>query len=38
MIAALAVTNRLELVTGNMSHYQRLPQIGYALTLTNWRV
>jgi tRNA(fMet)-specific endonuclease VapC len=38
MIAALAITHGLELVTGNTSHYQRLPQIGYALTLTNWRI
>lgn len=36
-IAAVAITHGLELVTGNTSHYQRLPQIGYPLTLRNWR-
>jgi len=37
MIAAIALTNRIELVTGNTSHYQRLQQLGYQLTLANWR-
>ncbi len=38
MIAAVAVRRGLELVTGNTSHYQRLQQLGYPLTLANWRV
>ena len=38
MIAAVAITHSLELVTGNTSHYQRLHQLGYPLTLANWRV
>lgn len=38
MIAALAITHGLELVTGNTSHYQRLQPLGYPLTLINWRV
>ena len=38
MIAAVAITHGLELVTGNISHYQRLPPLGYPLTLVNWRV
>ena len=38
MIAAVAVRNGLELVTGNTSHYQRIRQIGYSLTLVNWRI
>ena len=37
MIAAVAIQNGLELVTGNTSHYQRIQQLGYALTLENWR-
>ena len=38
MIAALAIRNGLELVTGNTSHYQRVQQLGYALTITSWRI
>jgi predicted nucleic acid-binding protein len=38
MIAAIAITNGLELVTGNTSHYQRIQQLGYPLTLANWRI
>jgi tRNA(fMet)-specific endonuclease VapC len=38
MIAAIALRNGLELVTGNTAHFQRVQQIGYALTLVNWRV
>jgi tRNA(fMet)-specific endonuclease VapC len=37
MIAAIAITHGLELVTGNTAHYQRLHQLGYPLTLVNWR-
>jgi tRNA(fMet)-specific endonuclease VapC len=37
MIAAIAITHGLELVTGNTTYYQRLHQLGYALTLVNWR-
>jgi predicted nucleic acid-binding protein len=37
MIAAVAITYGLELVTGNTTHYQRLHQLGYPLTLVNWR-
>jgi tRNA(fMet)-specific endonuclease VapC len=32
-----ALTHGLELVTGNTSHFQRIQQIGYPLTLANWR-
>jgi tRNA(fMet)-specific endonuclease VapC len=28
----------LELVTGNTAHYQRIQQLGYPLTLVNWRI
>jgi tRNA(fMet)-specific endonuclease VapC len=37
MIAAIALTHGLELVTGNTAHFQRIQQIGYPLTLANWR-
>jgi tRNA(fMet)-specific endonuclease VapC len=37
MIAAIALTHGLELVTGNTSHFQRIQQIGYPLILANWR-
>ena len=37
MIAAVAVINGLDLVTGNTAHYQRIQPLGYSLKLTNWR-
>jgi tRNA(fMet)-specific endonuclease VapC len=37
MIAAIAIIKGLELVTGNTSHYARIQQLGYPLTLANWR-
>lgn len=37
MIAAIAIDQGLELVTGNTVHYQRIQQLGYPLTLANWR-
>jgi predicted nucleic acid-binding protein len=37
MIAAFAIRHGLELVTGNTTHFQRVQQIGYSLTLANWR-
>lgn len=37
MIAAVAIEQRLELVTGNTTHFQRVQQLGYPLTLINWR-
>jgi tRNA(fMet)-specific endonuclease VapC len=38
MIAAIALTYGLELVTGNTAHFQRIQQLGYPLVLANWRV
>jgi tRNA(fMet)-specific endonuclease VapC len=38
MIAAIAIDQGLELVTGNTAHYQRIQQLGYPLTLVNWRL
>jgi tRNA(fMet)-specific endonuclease VapC len=37
MIAAIDMQHGLELVTGNTSHYLRIQQLGYPLTLTDWR-
>lgn len=37
MIAASALQHGLDLVTGNTAHYQRIQQLGYPLTLVNWR-
>jgi predicted nucleic acid-binding protein len=37
MIAAIALRNGLELVSGNTAHYQRVRQLGYPLTVVNWR-
>lgn len=38
MIAAIALQHGLELVTGNTSHFERLPPLGYPLVLQNWRI
>lgn len=38
MIAAVALTHGLELVTGNTVHFQHIQQLGYPLLLANWRV
>lgn len=37
MIAATALIHGLELVTGNTRHYLYIQQLGYPLTLLNWR-
>jgi predicted nucleic acid-binding protein len=37
MIAAVALDHGLELVTGNTAHFQRIQQLGYPLTIGNWR-
>ena len=38
MTAALAICQHgLTLVTGNISHYQRVQALNYQLTLENWR-
>lgn len=37
MIAAIALRHGLTLVTGNLSHYQRIQALGYGLKLDNWR-
>lgn len=38
MIAAIALTLGLELVTGNTAHFLRVQQLGYPLTLADWRL
>jgi tRNA(fMet)-specific endonuclease VapC len=38
MIASVAVKHGLELVTGNTANFQRIQQLGYPLTLANWRL
>jgi tRNA(fMet)-specific endonuclease VapC len=37
IIAAIALEHKLELVTGNAAHFQRIIALGYPLTLVNWR-
>jgi len=38
MVAAIALRHGLVLVTGNLAHYQRIQNLGYALRLENWKV
>jgi predicted nucleic acid-binding protein len=38
MIAAIAIEQGLELVTGNTAHFQRVQQLGHPLTLVDWRI
>jgi tRNA(fMet)-specific endonuclease VapC len=38
MIAAIAIDQGLELVTGNTAHYQRIQTLGYPLRLVSWRI
>jgi len=37
LIAAVALSHDLVLVSGNQAHYQRIQTCGYALKLDNWR-
>ena len=37
MIAAVAISNGFQLITGNTSHFKRISQLGYGLNLVNWR-
>jgi len=36
-IAAVAIVNQLPLITNNQRHYQRIIDLGFALTLDNWK-
>lgn len=37
-VAAIALENNLALSTGNISHYQRIQNVGYDLNLNNWKI
>jgi tRNA(fMet)-specific endonuclease VapC len=37
MIAAIAIHHKFTLITGNTSHFQRIKNAGYDLSLDNWR-
>ena len=38
MIAVIAISHNLTLVTGNLYHYQRIQDLNYSLRLDNWRL
>ncbi len=38
MIAAISISHDITLVTGNLSHYQRIEDLDYSLKLDNWRL
>lgn len=37
MIAAIAISRGLAVVTGNVTHFEYVQSVGYALTIDNWR-
>lgn len=37
LIASIAISNNLILVTGNIKHYQKIQLLGYPLIINNWR-
>lgn len=37
MIAAIAINQDLELITGNSSHFEHIRKRGYTLKIANWR-
>jgi tRNA(fMet)-specific endonuclease VapC len=37
MVAAIALQHKLVLVTGNMNHFERILNLGFALSLHDWR-
>lgn len=37
MVAAIALRHSLVLVTGNMKHFERILNLGYPLSLHDWR-
>ena len=37
MIAAISLNKGFTLVTGNISHYRRISDLGYPLVLENWK-
>ncbi len=38
IIAVIAIQQNLTLVSGNLSHYQRIQALNYSLKLDNWRI
>lgn len=38
LIAAVAISHDLTIVTGNTQHFQRVVDLGYPLRLDNWRL
>ena len=38
MIAAIALENGVAVVTGNVAHFEQIRNVGYELTVENWRV
>lgn len=38
LIAAIALTNDMLLVSGNTDHYTRIKDLGFPLKLDNWRI
>ncbi|WP_420809924.1 hypothetical protein [Gloeothece citriformis] len=37
LIASMAISNNLILVTNNIKHYQRIQLLGYPLIINNWK-
>jgi len=37
MIAAVAITSGIPLVTGNVAHFEFVRAAGHTLTIENWR-
>jgi len=37
MIAAIAIHQKLPVVTGNLAHYESIRDTGYSLRIENWR-
>jgi predicted nucleic acid-binding protein len=37
MIAAIALRNRLPIVTGNVAHFEHVRSVGHQLIIENWR-
>lgn len=37
MVAAIALRHRMPVITGNHRHFRLLQDVGYGLTLQNWR-
>jgi predicted nucleic acid-binding protein len=37
VIAAIAINQKLPVVTANVTHYEAIRDVGYALRVENWR-